>query len=149
MTIVRYNPWREMNSLQRQLDKIFDDVIVPNTNSSNLNSFPAAELIETESALELRLEIPGMKASDLDIQVTANTVTVAGERKAATEASENKFARSEFRYGKFQRVIPLPIKVQNTNVKANYNDGILYLVLPKREEELNKVVKVNLDNSVE
>lgn len=149
MTIVRYNPWKEMNSLQRQLDRIFDDVITPPTNSLNHTGFPAAELIETESALELRLEVPGMQASELDIQVTANSVTVAGERKATTEAADNKFARSEFRYGEFKRVIPLPIKVQNTNVKAEYKDGILYLVLPKREEELNKVVKVSLDDSVE
>ena len=148
MTIVRYSPWKEMNSLQSQLNKIFDDVVFSDNNSSNhshTTAFPTAELIETESALELRLEVPGIKASDLDIQVTTNTVTVAGERKANTETKENKIIRSEFRYGSFQRVFSLPIKIQNTKVKASYQDGILLLVLPKKEEELNKVVKVNLD----
>ena len=77
--------------------------------------------------------------------LSINEVTITGERKANTETQENKILRSEFRYGSFQRVFSLPIKVENTKVKASYQDGILLLVLPKKEEELNKVVKVNLD----
>lgn len=85
-----------------------------------------------------------MEAKDLDIQVMADRVAIAGERKSETETEENGRTRSEFRYGKFQRVIPLPARIQNTNVTADYKDGILNLTLPKSEEEKNKVVKVNL-----
>jgi HSP20 family protein len=146
MAIVRYNPWQEMNSLQRQLNRLFDDVMTPSLGSEfgNMDRVPAAELTETEDAVHLKLEIPGMEAKDLDIQVTADRVSIAGERKSETKTEEKGVTRSEFRYGKFQRVIPLPTRIQNTNVTADYKDGILNLTLPKAEEEKNKVVKVNL-----
>ncbi|MGL5880393.1 MAG: Hsp20/alpha crystallin family protein, partial [Xenococcaceae cyanobacterium] len=132
-----------------------------------LGRFPAAELAETPEAIHVKLEIPGMSAKDLDIQVTVDHVSIAGERKSETKTEENedetaevssdisvpqrdaRYVRgkihSEFRYGKFQRVIPLPARIQNTNVTADYKDGILNLTLPKAEEEKNKVVKVNLE----
>ncbi len=146
MAIVRYNPWQEMNSLQRQLNRLFDDVMTPTNwgEFSNLAKIPAAELTETQDAIHLKLEVPGMDAKDLDIQVTTDQVSIAGERKSETKTQEKDVTRSEFRYGKFQRVIPMPTRIQNTNVKAEYKDGILNLTLPKAEEEKNKVVKVNL-----
>ncbi|MEL7243042.1 MAG: Hsp20/alpha crystallin family protein [Cyanobacteria bacterium J06573_2] len=134
MTIARYNPWTEMNTLQSQLDRLFDDLQTPAFRS------PAAELTETEDALYLRLELPGIEAKDLDIEVTAEAVKVIAERK--TEQKED--TRSEFYYGKYQRVIPLKTRIKNTNVTAEYKDGILNLTLPKSEEEKNKVVKVSL-----
>ena len=100
----------------------------------------AAELTETDDTLYFRFELPGIAAENLDIQVMADRVAIAGERKQ----SEFERTRSEFRYGKFQRVIHLPARIQNTQVKADFKDGILNLTLPKSEEEKNKVVKVNL-----
>ncbi len=145
MAIIRYNPWREMNSLQRQLNRLFDDALTPShwDDLGNFSKVPAAELTETDDALHLKLEVPGMSAKDLDIQVMADRVAIAGERKS--EIKEK--TRSEFRYGKFQRVIPLPVRISHTNVTAEYKDGILNLTLPKAEEEKNKVVKVNLDEA--
>lgn len=145
MAIIRYNSWQEMNSLQRQLNRIFDDALIPThwDGFDNSAKIPAAELSETDDALHLKLEIPGMEAKDLDIQVMADRVAIAGERKSEI----NDKTRSEFRYGKFQRVIPLPARIQNTNVTAEYKDGILNLTLPKAEEEKNKVVKVNLEGA--
>ena len=146
MALVRYNPWSEMNSLQRQLNRIFDDALTPANwdDFGNFSKVPAAELTETDDALHLKLEVPGMEAKDIDIQVMADRVAIAGERKSETKTEEDGKTRSEFRYGKFQRVIPLPARIQNTNVTADYKDGILNLTLPKSEEEKNKVVKVNL-----
>ena len=146
MALVRYNPWQEMNSLQRQLNRLFDDALTPDNweNFGNFSKIPAAELTETDDALHLKLEVPGMQAKDIDVQVMADRVAIAGERKSETKSEENGTTRSEFRYGKFQRVIPLPARIQNTNVTAEYKDGILNLTLPKSEEEKNKVVKVNL-----
>ena len=146
MALVRYNPWSEMNSLQRQLNRLFDDALTPANwdDFGNSSKIPAAELTETDDALHLKLEVPGMEAKDLDIQVMADRVAISGERKSETKSEEDGRTRSEFRYGKFQRVIPLPARIQNTNVTADYKDGILNLTLPKSEEEKNKVVKVNL-----
>lgn len=146
MALVRYNPWQEMNSLQRQFNRLFDDALTPVNwdDFDNFSKIPAAELTEQDDALHLKLEVPGIEAKDLDIQVMADRVAIAGERKSETKSEEDGRTRSEFRYGKFQRVIPLPARIQNTNVTADYKDGILNLTLPKSEEEKNKVVKVNL-----
>lgn len=144
MVLVRYNPWQEVDTLQRQLNKIFNNDLESDSRNMKENSIvPAAELTEKEDALLLKVEIPGMKSEDLDIQVMVDRVAIAGERKPEYEA--NNKTQSEFRYGKFQRVIPLPIRIQNTNVSAQYKDGILHLSLPKSEAEKNKVVKVSLN----
>lgn len=137
MAITRYNPWAEMNALQNQLNRVFEDVQAPAFRT------PAAELTETKDALHLKLELPGMSREDVDIEVTANAVKVVAERK--TEHRED--TRSEFYYGKYQRVIPLKARIQNTNVTAEYKDGILNLTLPLAEEEKNKVVKVSLSEN--
>ncbi|EAZ88734.1 Hsp20/alpha crystallin family protein [Crocosphaera chwakensis] len=146
MVLVRYNPWQEMNSLQHQLNRLLDEALTPTNWEENVNfsKIPAAELTETDDALHLKLEVPGMSAKDLDIQVMVDRVAIAGERKSETETNENGKTRSEFRYGKFQRVIPLPVRIQNTNVTADYKDGILHLNLPLSSEEKNKVVKISL-----
>ena len=146
MAIVRYNPWQEMSSLQRQLNRLFDDALTPESwnDFGNWSSFPSAEITDHDDAFHLKLEVPGMSAKDIDIQVMADRVAIAGERKSETKSESNGNTRSEFRYGKFQRVIPLPARIKNTDVTAEYRDGILNLTLPKSEAEKNKVVKVNL-----
>ncbi|MEO1466581.1 MAG: Hsp20 family protein, partial [Cyanobacteria bacterium J06633_1] len=90
MTIVRYNPWTEMNSLHRQLNKIFDDALTPASlaDFGNFAKVPAAELTETEESLVLKLEVPGINPGDLDIEATAKSVSVSGERKAETTSED-------------------------------------------------------------
>ena len=149
MTIVRWNPWREIDTLQRSLNHIFDDSVFPTTwkDLNDLKRIPAAELSETEEAFHLKLEVPGINASDLDIQATKNVVSISGDRKSQTKTEEENYTRSEFNYGKFERVISLPSDIQNTKVEADYKDGILHLTLPKTDEEKNKVVKINIDET--
>ncbi|MEM8832206.1 MAG: Hsp20/alpha crystallin family protein [Cyanobacteria bacterium P01_G01_bin.19] len=146
MAIVRYNPWQEMNSLQSQLNRLFEENLTPSSwdDFGNWSSFPAAEIIDNGDYFHLKLEVPGMEAKDIDIQVMKDRIAIAGERKAEVKAEENGNTRTEFRYGKFQRVIPLPAHIKNTDVTAEYKDGILNLTLPKSEEEKNKVVKINI-----
>ena len=145
MAIVRYNPWAEMSSLQSQLNRMFDDVLTPASFSEfgNFSKVPAAELTNTDTALMLKLELPGIDAADINIEATAKSVSISGERRPQT-STEAGSVRTEFRYGGFSRVIPLPVKIQNTEVKAEYKDGILQLTLPKAEEEKNRVVKVDV-----
>lgn len=148
MMLVRRNPWQEFNRLQRQINHLFDESMLPSASSpKSLVRVPAAELKETEDALHLKLEIPGMEAKYLDVQVTEKAVAIKGERKSENKTDDKGITRTEFHYGKFQRVIPLPARIQNTNVTAEYKDGILNLTLPKAEEEKNKVVKVNLEQA--
>jgi HSP20 family protein len=116
-----------------------------NGEKMGLSFIPAAEITETPEAVQIKLEIPGMEAKDLNLEVTANSLTINGERKSEIKTEEEGFTRTEFRYGKFHRVIPLPVQVDNNNVTAEYKDGILNLTLPKAEEEKNKVVKVSIN----
>jgi HSP20 family protein len=146
--VIRRNPWQDFNALQRQMNQLFDDTMLPTTTSEiRFNRVPAAELQETVDAIHLKIELPGMEAKDLDVQVTEKAVSISGERKSENKTEDKGVTKSEFYYGKFQRVIPLPTRIQNTNVTAEYKDGILNLTLPKIEQEKNKVVKVNLESA--
>ncbi|VEP12577.1 Heat shock protein Hsp20 [Hyella patelloides LEGE 07179] len=144
MAIVRYSPWTEINSLQRQLNQIFDDAARPTSVNEfgNFSQVPAAELTETKEALILKLELPGINPAEINIEAKVKSIFVIGDRK---KVSKEK-TRSEFCYGSFQRVISLPVKIQNTKVTAEYKAGILHLTLPKAQEEMNKVVKVSLND---
>jgi HSP20 family protein len=145
MTLLRWNPWMEIGTLQRQINSLLEDTTVVSTLfDKDFIKFPPTELEETEDALHLKLELPGMSAKDLDIQVTEKAVYISGERKSETKNEDKGTTKSEFYYGKFQRVIPLSVRIQNNNVTADYKDGILNLTLPKAEEAKNTVVKVNL-----
>jgi HSP20 family protein len=144
MAITRWQPFQEIETLQRDMNRLFDRLMSTNGDRMSTTFSPAAEMAETADAIHLKLEIPGMDAKDIDVQVSAEAVSISGERKEETRTEEKGMTRTEFRYGKFQRVIPLPARVQNTDVKADYKNGILQLILPKSEEERNKVVKVNL-----
>lgn len=148
MLVRRYNPWQELNASERHINGLLGDTRVPSARlEKGFIRVPAAELQETDDAILLLLELPGLEAKDLDIQVTEDAVHISGERKSQTQTENNGTTKSEFYYGKFQRVIPLSARIQNTNVTADYKDGILNLTLPKSEQEKNKVVKVNLEQA--
>ncbi len=146
MAIIRWEPLREINSLQREMNRLFDDMTRTTANGENVGFafIPPAEMQETPEAIYLKLEVPGMEASDLDVQVTAEAVSMSGERKEEMKSEGKGLTRTEFRYGKFQRVIPLSTRIQNDKVEAEYKNGILNLTLPKAEAEKNKVVKVKI-----
>ncbi|MDF5706277.1 MAG: Hsp20/alpha crystallin family protein, partial [Nostoc sp. S4] len=113
MVLVRYNPWQELNALERHINGLLGDTRVPSARfDRDLIKVPAAELQETDDALHLKLELPGIDAKDLDIQVTEDAVHISGERKSETKTENNGATRSEFYYGKFQRLIPLSARIQ-------------------------------------
>lgn len=146
MTLVRWKPFQEMHDIQREMNRLFNDVLASPTRPDGfgMTFSPAAELDETEDNYQLRLEVPGMEPKDLNVEVTAESVSISGERKSEKTEESNGSTRSEFRYGRFQRIIPLPGRIDNQNVAAEYKNGVLHLTLPKVEDEKNKVVKVNL-----
>ena len=143
MRLVRWQPFYEMETLRRQMDQIFDELAQTNRESST-NWTPAVELQDQENSLLLRAEIPGVEGKDLDIQVTREAVSISGEHRYEKQSEEKGFYHSEFRYGKFQRTVQLPVPIQNDKVEAEFKNGILTLTLPKAEELQKKVVKVNV-----
>ncbi|MGQ9870384.1 Hsp20/alpha crystallin family protein [Leptodesmis sp.] len=154
MAIIRWQPWQEIDTLRRQFDQLFDE-LTPISRSSTMKTngnawVPAIELKSTDTDVILRTELPGIDAKDLDIQVSREAVSIKGEYKteSKTEDKEHQIYRSEFRYGSFQRVIPLPVAVENDQVKADFKDGILTLTMPRVEAERPKVVKVNVGGTL-
>jgi len=148
MTLIRWQPWQEIDTIRRQFDQLFDE-LTPIARTSltvgNGNAWtPAIEVKTTDTAVIIRSELPGIEAKDLDVQVSREAVSISGEYKSETKTEEEHLFRSEFRYGNFRRVIPLPSPVQNDQVTAEFKDGILTLTLPKVETDRPKVVKVNL-----
>lgn len=139
-------PMREIERMQQRMNRMFDRLMpTADREVSGLSFVPSAEMEETDQAMILKLEIPGMEAKDLHVEVTEDAVLIRGDRKSETKTEEKGMVRSEFRYGMFERVIPLPVHVQNDKVTAEYKHGILCLTLPKAEEAKKTVVKVNLD----
>jgi HSP20 family protein len=142
--LTRYwQPFREIEILRRQMDRLFDDLTTSSEDTTSTWA-PAIELQDAGDKLVLKAQLPGMDAKDLDIQVSREAVAIAGEHRYEQKHEDKGFFRSEFRYGQFRRVVPLPVAVQNDQVQADYKDGILHLTLPKTVESLNRVVKVNL-----
>ncbi|MBE9076957.1 Hsp20/alpha crystallin family protein [Romeria aff. gracilis LEGE 07310] len=146
MALVRWQPFQEMGDLQRQMNRLFDDMVAPADRRDGVGALfsPAAELEENEDAYHLKLEVPGMEPGDINVDVTAEAVAITGERKSEQKTENKGMTRTEFRYGKFQRVIPLPGRINHQNVSADYKNGVLNLNLPKAEDEKNKVVRVNI-----
>lgn len=153
MALTRFEPFREMVSMQRQMNRLLDQMMSipgdPESFNSAIAFMPAAEINETEDTVKLRMELPGIEARDLDVKVTANAVAIVGERKQEINQEEKGIRHSEFRYGSFQRVIPLPVRVQNDQVKAEFQNGILCLTLPKAEEEKKRVVTISLNGEAQ
>ncbi|NJR56255.1 MAG: Hsp20/alpha crystallin family protein [Acaryochloris sp. CRU_2_0] len=149
MSLVHWQPMPELDTLRRQMDRLFEDFWsdrgLPLFQTAKMTWMPAIELKETDTELVLRAQIPGISAKDLDIQMSEDTVTIMGEHQEEEKTEEKGFFRSEFHYGKFQRSIALPINVHNQKAKAEFKDGVLTLTMPKMEESKRKVVKLNLN----
>lgn len=148
MALIRWQPWQEMETLRRQLDQLFDDIAPATQDAFLMNRKawgPAIELKNNDADIILRAELPGVDAKNLDIQVTREAVLISGEHRSETKTEEQRFVRSEFRYGSFRRIVPLPAAIKNDQVQADFKDGILTLTLPKAETP--QVVKINLNGA--
>ena len=133
MTLVRWDPFREMKSLGRVF---FDE---PTGRGSWL---PAVDVFENDDNVTLRAEIPGVKASDIKVEVDNGILTIEGEKTREEKLEKNDVYRLERVYGRFTRRFSLPKTVDGSNVAATYKDGILELVLPKTEESKPRKVEI-------
>ncbi len=140
-----WEPIREMENLRDEMNYLFEKFTHPgNGGSQGIHFRPAVEMDENDDEIHLKLEIPGLDINDIDIQASEDHISISGERKSETKTEDKGMVRSEFHYGRFERVLRLPAHIQNDKVKAEYHNGILSLTLPKSEIEKKKVVKVNL-----
>jgi len=149
MSIVRYDPFRELDRLQSEMNRLFEGVLAPTgergtaqTSSATRLWSPAVDVAETANDIVLRAELPGLKQEDIDIELSGDTLTLRGERKYENEERKDNFVRVERSYGRFQRSFTLAVPVNVEQVKATYKDGILEVHLPKSEAIKPRKVQV-------
>ncbi|HEY9642027.1 MAG TPA: Hsp20/alpha crystallin family protein [Coleofasciculaceae cyanobacterium] len=143
--MTHWEPFREMEHLQREMNRLFERLTYGgNGGTKELAFVPSVEMEETDDTIHLKLEIPGMEAKDLSIETSESSISITGERKSETKTEAKGVMHSEFRYGKFERRLPLPAHIQTDKVQAEYKNGILNVTLPKVEAEKRKTVKVNV-----
>ena len=144
-TLSRFEPFRGASTLQQQLNRVFNDVFERAGEESNLTSWaPAVDILETEHDLIVNADLPDMDPKDLDIRVENNILTIRGERKFEKKVSEDKYLRVERAYGSFSRSFSLANTVNAEAIQAEYQNGVLTLTIPKREEAKPKQIKVNV-----
>jgi len=144
-TFTRFEPFRGAFSLQDQINRLFSDVFERPGDESNLTSWaPAVDIFETEHELVVKADLPDIDPKDLDIRVENNILSIRGERKFESKVSEDKYLRVERAYGSFSRSFSLANTVDSEAIKADYQNGVLTLTVPKREEAKPKQIKVNV-----
>ncbi|WP_310423684.1 Hsp20/alpha crystallin family protein [Chamaesiphon sp. VAR_48_metabat_135_sub] len=139
----------QFNNLRQQIDRLFEDLTreqpqLALCSSNGTPWMPAIELQETETALVLKAQLPGIEPGELDIQVSENAVFLSGEHQEHHKTSAKGLFRSEFHYGQFKRVIPLPTSIHREQVTAAMVAGLLTLTMPKATPALPNLVKVSL-----
>jgi len=146
MVITRWDPFRELSTLQNRVNSLFQDYGRPSQDEliASGSFVPAVDVYEDEHKVTLKLEVPGVKQDDLDVQIENNTLTIRGERKFEKEEKEENFQRIERRYGSFSRSFTLPNTIDTDSVNANYENGVLKVELAKREEAKPKQIKVGI-----
>jgi HSP20 family protein len=148
--MIKWQPLEDLHSLRSQINRLFDDIVNEEPLFDRLASLPetpwvpAIELQETETGLVLKAQVPGIDPGQLDIKVSDNAVFLAGECPCERKTQAHGLVRSEFYYGQFKRVIPLPAHIQRERVQASIADGILTLTMLKSAPTVPHVVKVPL-----
>ncbi len=147
MAIVRWEPFRDLVTAQRDFDRLFQAAFSPQTSETELSTrswAPPVDIYETEDAIVLKAELPGVDAKDVEVRVEDNTLYLKGERKFEKEVKEQNYHRVERSYGSFARSFSLPNSISSDKVKAEFKDGLLTLTMPKREEAKPKTIKIDV-----
>jgi HSP20 family protein len=138
-------PFRGASTLQDQINRLFSDAFDRAEGESNLTAWaPAVDISETAHELVVKADLPGIDPKDLDIQVENNVLTIRGERKFEKKVDQDNYLRVERTFGSFSRSFSLANTVNPEGIKADYHNGVLTLVIPKREEAKPKQIKVNV-----
>ena len=138
-------PSRGATTLREQINRVFGDGVGNTVEESNLTPWaPAVDIFETEHELVVKADLPEVNPQDLDIRVENNILTIRGERKFENKLNEENYLRVERAYGSFSRSFSLANSVKSDAIKADYQNGVLTLSIPKREEAKPKQIKVNV-----
>ncbi len=148
MNIIKYDPFRELRSLQDEMNRLF----VSNFSRGSEEGFtsgtwsPSVDIFENKENLVIEAELPGMKREDVDVSIENNVLTVRGERKFEKKDDGDNYHRVERSYGAFTRSFTLPQTVTAEGAKADFTNGVLRVELPKRAETKARKIKIAGEN---
>jgi HSP20 family protein len=150
MTIVRWDPFRDLMNLQDEVNRLFRRSffreVEPLTGVETAATWaPALDMYESDSTLTVEAELPGLEAKDIEISLEDDILHIKGERKFTDEVKEENFHRIERAYGYFERNVPLPCHVEEDKVVASVTDGVLKIELPKAEEAKPKQIPIKVE----
>jgi HSP20 family protein len=150
MAIVRWEPFRELATLQNEVNRLFNTAFdaPPAGNGATLRRWmPAMDLVETDDHFVLRADLPGLSEEDVNIEVEDRVLTVSGERKAEHETSKEGYHRVERAFGAFSRSLTLPEGVDAEAVAASFDRGVLEIRIPKPEQRKPRKISIGVGGS--
>jgi HSP20 family protein len=145
MAVVRWDPFRDLNMLQDRMNRLFDDAghgWRNNEPAATTTWSPAVDIFETESEIVVKAEVPGMDRKDIGLNLEKNVLTLKGERGFEKETKDENYHRIERSYGAFSRSFSIPATVDEEKIRADYKDGVLKIVLPKKEQAKPKQIRI-------
>jgi HSP20 family protein len=145
MTIVRYDPFRDLRTLQEEVNRLFSTNLTrafPDEGIARGAWAPSVDIYENKDQIVLEAELPGMKQEDFDLSIENNVITLRGERRFEKTDETDNYHRVERSYGSFTRSFTLPQTVSAEGATAEYNNGVLRVTLPKREETKARRIQV-------
>ena len=141
-TLVRWEPFRELGTLQSEMSRLMNGILEGNGRQSQ-NWVPSLDVWETPTEVVYAFDLPGMREEQITIEVKDETLTISADREKTEETSENGFYRFERRYGTFARAVGLPQGVDQENISARYENGVLEVRVPKPEEQKPKKIELS------
>ena len=148
MALIRWEPTRELNSLQSEMNRLFNtffDAPAGGGNGSTLRRWvPAMDLMETEDHFVLRADLPGLSEQDVSIELEDNVLTISGERRSEHEEREEGYYRVERASGAFSRALTLPEGVDPEAIEASFEKGVLEVRVPKPEQRKPRRVAISV-----
>ena len=142
MTIMRWSPWAELESMNHRLSNVLDDSGF-STGTETGHWAPSVDIRETDDALLLQAELPGIEKKDVQLEVKDGVLTISGERRYEKDVKEKNVHRVERAYGKFTRSFSLPTNVDADKVDASMKNGVLEVRLPKCESAKPKTIAIH------
>jgi HSP20 family protein len=146
MAIVRYDPFRDLRTLQEEVNRLFSTNMTRAFDDEGIGRgawAPSVDIYENKDQIVLEAELPGMKQEDFDLSIENNVLTLRGERKFEKTDETDNYHRVERSYGAFTRSFTLPQTVSAEGANAEYNNGVLRVTLPKREETKARRIQVS------
>ena len=131
--VARFDPFRDITTLRDEMNRLFSRTVGDGVSSGSAWT-PAVDIFDTEKAIVLRAELPGLTPEDIDIEVDDNVLTLKGERRFEETVQEGRYYRLERAYGHFQRNVTLPQGVKADEISASFDNGVLSVRVPKADE---------------